>query len=203
MATAGSHAIGDISSTWNGTSWSVLARPPSKGDALAFKQVSCPQPSFCVAVDGGAHINGSSADDRGSAVFTWSNGTWSGPQLIDPTGYFSALSCTPDDLCAAGDTRGGTASRDDRTACPHARGLAAGHLIHPVPALRHGTAMSYDLAGFERPARGLRADDRGSLRVPGCRPPGHKAACPGPRDARTRTGAPDSSRACQMRPVGQ
>ena len=107
MAAAGYHAIGDISSTWNGTSWSGLAHPPGEGAALAFTQVSCPQVGFCLAVDGGAHINGSSAGDRGSAVFAWSNGTWSGPQFIDPSGYFLAVSCTADGLCVAGDSLGG------------------------------------------------------------------------------------------------
>ena len=106
MAAAGAHAIGDISSTWNGTSWSGLAHPPGEGDALAFNQLSCPQAGFCVAVDGGAHINGSSAGNRGSAVFTWSNGTWSGPQFIDQSGYLFAVSCSTDGLCVAGDSQG-------------------------------------------------------------------------------------------------
>lgn len=106
MVAGGYHAVGDISSIWNGTSWSGLAHPSSEGAALAFGQVSCPQPGLCIAVDGGAHINGSTAGDRGSGIFTWSNGTWSGPELLDSKGYLDTISCSATGLCAAADSSG-------------------------------------------------------------------------------------------------
>ena len=82
-----------------------MAQPPGEGYALAFSQVSCPQNGFCVAVDGGSFVNGSGST-RGSSVFTWSAGAWSGPQLTDTHGYLGAISCTPAGLCVAADSQG-------------------------------------------------------------------------------------------------
>jgi hypothetical protein len=105
MAAGGYHAVGDQSAVWDGTAWSGLAQPPGEGDALAFEQVSCPENGSCVAVDGGSFVNGSGST-RGSSVFTWSNGAWSGPQFTDPRGYLNAISCTPVGLCVAADSQG-------------------------------------------------------------------------------------------------
>ena len=105
MAAGGYHAVGDQSAIWDGTAWSGLAQPPGEGDALAFSQVSCPQNGFCVAVDGGSFVNGSGST-RGSSVFAWSDGAWSGPQFTDTHGYLGAISCTPAGLCVAADSQG-------------------------------------------------------------------------------------------------
>ncbi len=106
MVSGGYHAVGDISSIWNGTSWSGLAQPANEGAALGFNQASCPKTGFCVAVDGGAHINGSSAGDRDSGIFNWSNDTWNGPELLDPKGYLNTISCSTSGLCVAADSSG-------------------------------------------------------------------------------------------------
>lgn len=106
MVSGGYHAVGDISSIWNGTSWSGLAQPTNEGAALGFNQASCPRTGFCVAVDGGAHVNGSSAGDRYSGIFNWSNDTWNGPDLLDAKGYLGTVSCSTSGLCAAADSSG-------------------------------------------------------------------------------------------------
>jgi hypothetical protein len=105
MAAGGYHAVGDQSAVWDGTAWSDLAQPSGEGDALAFAQVSCPENGSCIAVDGGSFVNGSGST-RGSSVFTWSDGAWSGPQFTDPHGYLNAISCTPVGLCVAADSQG-------------------------------------------------------------------------------------------------
>ncbi|MGD0247094.1 MAG: hypothetical protein ABSB59_43145 [Streptosporangiaceae bacterium] len=105
MAAGGYHAVGDQSAVWDGAAWSGIAQPPGEGAALAFSQVSCPQNGSCVAVDGGSFVNGSGST-RGSSVFTWSGGAWSGPQFTDTNGYLDAISCTPAGLCVAADSQG-------------------------------------------------------------------------------------------------
>jgi hypothetical protein len=106
MVSGGYHAVGDISSIWNGAGWSGLAQPANEGPALGFNQASCPETGFCVAVDGGASVNGSTADSRNSGIFTWSNGNWSGPELTDAKGYLDTISCSASGLCAAADSAG-------------------------------------------------------------------------------------------------
>jgi pimeloyl-ACP methyl ester carboxylesterase len=106
MIAGGSHAGGDISSIWNGVGWSGLSHPADEGPALGFNQISCPKTGFCVAVDGGASINGSTADRRGSGIFNWSSGTWNGPELLDSRGYLETISCSTSGLCVAADSSG-------------------------------------------------------------------------------------------------
>ena len=85
MLVGGVHATGDISSTWNGNSWSGLANPGAGGVASGFDTVSCSSPAFCTAFDAGAGVNGQQATtSRGSGIFTWTNGTWAGPEAHRP-----------------------------------------------------------------------------------------------------------------------
>ena len=106
MVSGGYHAVGDISSIWDGAGWSGLAQPSNEGPALGFSQASCPKTGFCVAVDGGASFNGSMADRRNSGIFTWSNGTWNGPELLDAKGDLDTISCSTSGLCVAADSSG-------------------------------------------------------------------------------------------------
>ena len=107
MIVGGVHATGDISATWNGTTWSGLANPSSGADATGFTTVSCASTGFCAALDAGSGANGEQATTaRGSGIFSWTNGAWDGPELIDPHGTLDALSCSPSGFCVAADTAG-------------------------------------------------------------------------------------------------
>jgi hypothetical protein len=107
MAVGGDHASGDIASAWNGATWSALANPATGEAPLGFGTVSCASARFCAALDGGAGANGYLATtSRGSAISAWTNGTWDGPELIDPNGLLDALSCSSAGFCLAADTIG-------------------------------------------------------------------------------------------------
>ena len=77
----------------------VGTRPScDQGAALGFNRVSCPGTGFCLAIDGGAGVNGQVATtSRGGGIFVWANGIWSGPEFIDPapSALLDALSCSP------------------------------------------------------------------------------------------------------------
>jgi pimeloyl-ACP methyl ester carboxylesterase len=107
MIAGGYHAAGDISSIWNGTAWSGLAHPASEGPALGFDQVSCPSSGFCMAIDGGAGVNGELATTtRGTGIFAWSHDSWGSPEAIDSQGALEAISCSAAGLCVAADSSG-------------------------------------------------------------------------------------------------
>jgi hypothetical protein len=149
MLVGGVHATGDISSAWNGTSWSGLANPGAGGVASGFGTVSCSSPAFCAAFDAGAGVNGQQATtSRGSGIFTWTNGTWTGPELTDPDGTFNAVSCSTGGFCVAADTAGnvyvytpGAAASSSPTASP------------PSPAPCTASALANEIRATVNPQR--------------------------------------------------
>jgi hypothetical protein len=165
MLVGGVHATGDISSTWNGTSWSGLANPGAGGAASGFGTVSCASPSLCAAFDAGAGVNGQQATtSRGSGIFTWANGTWAGPELIDPNGAFNAVSCSTSGFCLAADTAGnvyfytpGAAGSSPATAtspspaaaCPTSAQLTAAWNAAPATVQKSWAPPGINITGFQ------------------------------------------------------
>jgi hypothetical protein len=165
MVVGGVHATGDISATWNGSSWSGLANPAAGGAATGFGQVSCSSPALCLAFDAGAGVNGQQATtSRGSGIFTWRNGTWSGPEVIDPDATFTAVSCSSAGFCIATDSAGdvyfyapgaaassppAAASPPPAAACPDSAQLTAAWNAAPVTAQQSWAAPGINITGFQ------------------------------------------------------
>jgi hypothetical protein len=113
---------GNNALTWDGTAWSAPVSIDPGGIAVQLTHVSCADPAFCVAVDGG-EVSGNgvkwslhaSFDSNGSqglmsmsclsATFclaadgsgdylTWNGSKWSSPVMIDLTGDgIESVSC--------------------------------------------------------------------------------------------------------------
>ncbi len=164
MIVGGVHATGDISATWDGSTWSALANPAAAGAATGFDQVSCSSPALCVAFDAGAGVNGQQATtSRGSGIFTWGNGTWSGPEVIDPDATFTAVSCSSARFCIAADSAGdvyfyapgaaapspSAASPAPAAACPDSAQLTAAWNAAPATAQQSWAAPGLDVTGFQ------------------------------------------------------
>ena len=164
MLVGGAHATGDISSTWNGTNWSGLAGPAGAGVASGFNAVSCAGPSLCSAYDTGAGVNGQQATtSRGSDIFMWTGETWTSPELTDPDGTFSAVTCSADEFCVAADTVGdiyfytpGTAAssspsvaQSPAAACPTSGQLTATWNATPATVRQAWAAPGIGVTGFQ------------------------------------------------------
>ena len=165
MVVGGVHATGDISSTWNGVSWSGLANPGAGGVASGFDTVSCSSPAFCAAFDASAGVNGQLATtSRGSGIFTWTNGMWTGPELTDPNGTFNAVSCSSSGFCVVADTAGnvyfytpGAAASSSPTAtppslvaaCPTSAQLTAAWNAAPATVQQSWAAPGINVTGFQ------------------------------------------------------
>ncbi len=77
---------------WNGTSWSPGQYLKTRYD---LEDVSCPDDSFCVAID-----------EVGSAV-TWNGSSWGTPITIDSDYETQAISCASTTFCMVIDFQGG------------------------------------------------------------------------------------------------
>ena len=82
---------------WNGSTWSIVASPNGPaGTSTALHDVSCPGPSFCMAVGG-----------AGTRAFTatWNGSKWSTVTSANPSGvqydYLNGVSCTSSQSCVA------------------------------------------------------------------------------------------------------
>ena len=71
--------------------WSVPQLIDPSGN---FASVSCPSPSFCVAVKGSGDVS------------TYNGASWSSPKVIDPSGVLTSVSCPTARFCVAVDYAG-------------------------------------------------------------------------------------------------
>ena len=98
-----SEGTGALFEAWEGTAWSVLPSPDVNGGTWnSLNGVSCPSPTFCVAV-------GSAQAGIGALVESWDGRGWSVvPSPPVGTSVLRAVACTSASFCAAvGDTEGG------------------------------------------------------------------------------------------------
>jgi hypothetical protein len=134
-------ALSDFdAATYDGSGWSI--QRADRGQAAELS-VSCPTSAFCAA-----------SDYYGNA-FTYADGVWSSPAVVDPGGYWlDALSCTSASFCAAGDEDGNLLTFDGTawTTPIHSdlefvNGLSCATATFCM-AVGDGTVSTYDGAGW-------------------------------------------------------
>ena len=157
-----------------GGGWSA----PTNIDYTSFYSVSCPSPSFCMAVDdsGNALIwNGSSwsnpknidrdnilysvscpspsfcmAVDDSGYVLNWDGNTWSSPKSIDGTNGLTSVSCPSTTFCMAVDVSGNALIWNGGSTWTSYTGIdsSSNHIITSVSCPSPSFCMAVDDSGY-------------------------------------------------------
>ncbi len=119
----GAEDLSDVQETlaeeWDGTSWSSMSTPTPSGADPVFNGVSCPSPSFCIAVGGVLLPSGTIAEEWDGTSWTLQTVPITGGRGV---GGLSDVSCVSDTQCTAVGTYGGGRTAGDLSQKPLAEG---------------------------------------------------------------------------------
>ena len=108
-----------LAEEWDGTSWSLMTTPTPSGRDPGFNGVSCPSPSFCLAVGGVILPSGAISEEWDGTSWTLQTVPITGGRGV---GGLSDVSCVSDTQCTAVGTYGGGKTAGDLSQKPLAEG---------------------------------------------------------------------------------